>query len=132
MQREKLYNLQTKVYFNNILFVFKKMQKSVQPIFAIVKKIVFLQQWEFLLLILFFYRLLCFFKRNKIYYKMQLEKLYSFQRTVYSICILFMLKKLQGISTWNRPPIPKWWPISMKLSGFVELKILRIVIKKNF
>ncbi len=27
MQREKLYNLQTKVYFNCILFVFKKKAK---------------------------------------------------------------------------------------------------------
>ena len=37
MQREKLYNLQTKVYFNCILFVFKKEQNAVRPIFAVAK-----------------------------------------------------------------------------------------------
>src|ERR1700722_16012200 len=37
MQREKLYNLQTKVYFNCILFVFKKKQNAVRPIFAVAK-----------------------------------------------------------------------------------------------
>ncbi len=37
MQFEKLYNLQTKVYFNFILFVFKKKQNSVTPIFVVAK-----------------------------------------------------------------------------------------------
>ena len=37
MQREKLYNLQTKVYFNNIRFVFKKVQNSARSIFVVAK-----------------------------------------------------------------------------------------------
>ena len=37
IQREKLYKLQTKVYFNNIDFVLKKKLKFVQPIFAVAK-----------------------------------------------------------------------------------------------
>ncbi len=37
MEREKLYNLQTKFYFNCLIFVFEKNQNSVQPIFAVAK-----------------------------------------------------------------------------------------------
>ena len=37
MQREKLYNLQTKVYCNYTFFIFKKWQNIVRPTFAITK-----------------------------------------------------------------------------------------------
>ena len=37
IQREQLYKLQTKVYFNNIDFVLKKKQNFVRPIFAVTK-----------------------------------------------------------------------------------------------
>ena len=38
IDREKLYKLQTKVYFNNIDFVLKRKQNFVGSIFSIVKK----------------------------------------------------------------------------------------------
>ena len=65
MQREKLYNLQTKVHFNCILFVSKKKQNSVTSIFAIVKKSLFLHGREFLFLILSFITKYVSFKKTK-------------------------------------------------------------------
>jgi hypothetical protein len=44
MQREKLYNQQSKAHLNNALFVFKKEQNSVQLIFDDVKRSVFVLQ----------------------------------------------------------------------------------------
>jgi hypothetical protein len=37
MQHEKLYNLQTKVYFNYVLFVSEKKQNSVRQSFTVAK-----------------------------------------------------------------------------------------------
>ncbi len=78
MQHEKLYNLQTKVYFNCIHFLFKK-SKTLCDQFS-----------PFCYLVITEY---VSFKKNKIYHKMQRAKLYSLQRTVYFICVLFMFKK---------------------------------------
>ena len=38
IQREKLFKLQTKVYFNNIDFVLKKKQNFVRSVFSIVER----------------------------------------------------------------------------------------------
>ena len=76
-----------------IFFVLKKMQNSVRLIFAIVKKSFFYKNKNSFFLVYLFITQYVFFKRNKIYYKMRLETLYSLQRTVYFICILFMFKK---------------------------------------
>ena len=82
-----------KLNFIRIVYsFFKKKQNSVRPTFAIVKKIIFLHEREFLFLILSFYHLICVSSKKTIYHKMQDEKLYSLQRTVYFNCVLFMLK----------------------------------------
>ncbi len=92
VQFAKLYNLQTKVYFNFVLFVFKKRQNSVELILTIVKRAFFLQEQEFLLLILSFYHLIYFFLKGKIYHKIQREKAYNLQNKIYFISVLFMFE----------------------------------------
>jgi len=93
MQPEKLYNLQTKFYFNNILFVFKTSKTLCHRFSPLWKKWFFSMNKNSFFLVYLFITQYVFFKRNKIYYKMRLETLYSLQRTVYFICILFMFKK---------------------------------------
>jgi hypothetical protein len=76
MQREKLYNVHTKVYFNYIVFVFKKKQVSLTNS-CHCEKIIFLREREFLFFILFL--LPKMFLKNSMCHKMQREKLYSLQ-----------------------------------------------------
>ena len=86
MQREKLYNLQRIVYFNCVLFVLKKKQNSVGPVFAVAKKSFFSTQTRnFLFLISYFYHLIRFIKKE-IYHNIQREKLYNLHSKAYCDC----------------------------------------------
>jgi len=94
MQREKPYNLQSKAYFNCILFVFKK-SKTLCDQFLPLRKKSFLskQMRNFFFLISSFYHRIHFIKKE-IYHEMQREKLYNLQRTVCLNCVLFVFKIL--------------------------------------
>ncbi len=63
MQREKLYNTQSKAYFGCVIFVFKKKQNCVRTIFAAVKGSFFLHEGAIpFFLISSFYHLIGFTK----------------------------------------------------------------------
>src|ERR1700722_13081799 len=87
MQREKLYNPQSKAYFNCILFVFKN-SKILCDQFSLLRKNPFFstRTRNCFFLISSFYHLICFRKKNKIYYKMQDEKLYNLPSKAYCNC----------------------------------------------
>jgi len=89
MQFEKLYNLQTKVYFNFILFV---RQNSTRLILTIVKRSFFYTNQKFFFLFYLFITWDTFFKNRKICHKIQREKAYNLQNKIYFISILFMFK----------------------------------------
>jgi hypothetical protein len=65
MHREKLYNLQTEIYFNCLLFAVKKQQNSVRPIFEIVKEVIFWHERECCFLIFSYNHLICFLWKNQ-------------------------------------------------------------------
>ncbi len=92
MQFKKLYNLQTKVYFNCILFVFKKRQNSVRLILTIVKRSFFYTNENSFFLFYLFITWYIFLKKRKIYHKIQREKAYNLQNKIYFISVLFMFK----------------------------------------
>ena len=66
MQRGKFYNLQSKAYFNCILFVFEKKQNSVRPIVTVAKSHFFLHKRKTFFLISSFYDLIRFLKKRNI------------------------------------------------------------------
>ncbi len=113
MQREKLYNLHTKVYFNYIFFVSKKNQNSVQSIFAIVKKTFSKRTRILFFLFYLFIAWYVFFEKNQMYHKMQREKLYNLQTEVYLNCVPFMFKKtpntVRSVSTMAKIGCTDFW-----------------------
>ena len=75
-------------------FLFSKKVKLCATNFCYCEKIIFLRKREFLFFYFIFVSPNMFsLKKNKIYHKMQREKFYSLQRTVYFISVLFMFKK---------------------------------------
>ena len=65
MQREKLYNLHNKMYFNYIVFGFIKKAKLIRPTFVIVKKIVFSTRTKDSCIFHPFYHLINFIKKRQ-------------------------------------------------------------------
>jgi hypothetical protein len=124
------------------MYVFFKNRKTfVWSNFAIVEKWFFSHEREFLFLILFFNQLIWFSKKNKIYHKMQREKLYSLQRTVYFLSVLFMLKEASNsvrpvfhngkrlvVQSWSIFENKKYTIKMIFCLQFVELFTLHLVV----
>ena len=89
MQREKLYYLQSKAYFNSILFIFKK-SKTLSPL---QKNHFFLHKREISFFSFHLFIIQYVSLQNEIYHEMQRQKLYNLQRTVYFISVLFVFEK---------------------------------------
>jgi hypothetical protein len=92
MQHEKLYNLQTEVYFNCILFVYEKGKILRDQFSPLLKKSSFYTYENSFFLVYLFITYYVFSRKIKIYHKMQCGKLYNSQRTVYFICVIFKFK----------------------------------------
>ena len=93
MQRQKFYNLRRKPCFYCVLFVFKKKQNSARPTFVVAKKTFFFEYEISLLLIDLMYHIIYLLKKkNKIYHKMQREKLYYLGNKAYLNSVLFVFK----------------------------------------
>ena len=85
MQHVKLYNFHKTAYFLVGFFVFK-IDKTLSDQISTVQKRFFLNNMNSFVVIWSPHQPICFIKeKNKIYQKMQREKLYNLQRTAYSL-----------------------------------------------
>ena len=95
MQREKLYNLHKTAYFIVALFVFKMHKILINQISTVRKQCFLWYKMNSFFVISSSHQPICFIKeKNKLYQKMQREKLYNLQRTAYFIYAHFMSKIL--------------------------------------